>query len=79
MPNHPDTRAALRRLIELPWDPPGPVILSFTEDAAVALQAFREEVTDLEQGAAGMFLSWLGKLPGFCLRLAMIIQHLEWC
>jgi hypothetical protein len=24
-----------------PWDPPGPVILSFTEDAAVALQAFR--------------------------------------
>jgi hypothetical protein len=31
-----------------------------------------EEVTDLEQGAAGMFLSWLGKLPGFCLRLAVI-------
>jgi len=26
-----------------------------------------------------MFLSWLGKLPGFCVRLAVILQHLEWC
>ena len=71
--------AALRRLIELPWDPPEPVTLSFTDGAATALQALREEVADLEQGAAGMFLSWLGKLPGSCLRLAVIIQHLKWC
>jgi Protein of unknown function (DUF3987) len=79
VPDHALALAALRRLIELKWEPPEPVILPFTEDAAVALQAFREEVADIEQGAAGMFLSWLGKLPGFCLRLAVILQHLEWC
>lgn len=79
VPKHASALAALRRLIELPWDPPEPVTLSFTDDAAAALQAFREEVADLEQGAAGMFLSWHGKLPGFCVRLSVIIQHLEWC
>jgi Protein of unknown function (DUF3987) len=78
-PNHVDALAALERLIELPWDPPEPVILPFTEDAAAALQAFREEVADLEQGVVGMFLSWHRKLPGFCVRLSVIIQHLEWC
>jgi hypothetical protein len=71
--------AALRRLIELPWQPPDPIILPFTDDAAAALQDFREEVADLENGASGMFLSWIGKLPGFCVRLAVIFQHLAWC
>ena len=55
------------------------MLLPFTEDAACALHAWREEAADLEDGAAGMFLSWLGKLPGFCLRLAIILEHLEWC
>ena len=71
--------AALRRLLELPWQPPAPIILPFTDAAAEVIQAFREEAANLESPAAGMFLSWLGKLPGFCLRLAVIIQHLEWC
>jgi hypothetical protein len=70
---------ALERLIKLPWEPPEPVLLPLTEAAAVSLQAFREEVADLENSAAGMFLSWLGKLPGFCLRLGNIFEHLAWC
>lgn len=70
---------ALRRIVELPWQPPDPIILPFTDAAAATLQAFREEAADLEGSVAGMFLSWIGKLPGFCLRLAVIIQHLAWC
>ena len=79
VPDHTIALAALRRLVELPWLPPEPVILPFTDAAAAALQAVREEAADLENSAAGMFLSWLGKLPGFCVRLAVILQHLEWC
>jgi hypothetical protein len=70
---------ALGRLIKLPWEPPEPVSLPLTEAAAAALQAFREEAADLENSAAGIFLSWLGKLPGFCLRLGVILEHLAWC
>ena len=79
VPDHTLALAALRRLVELPWQPPEPVILPFTDSAAAALQALREEIAALESSAAGMFLSWLGKLPGFCLRVAVIIQHLAWC
>ncbi|HJU19082.1 MAG TPA: DUF3987 domain-containing protein, partial [Stellaceae bacterium] len=79
VPDHATALAALGRLIALPWEPPDPVILPFEDEAATALQAFREEAAALEQGAAGMFLSWLGKLPGFCVRLANILQHLAWC
>lgn len=80
VPDHNVALAALGRLLdEVPWEPPEPVILPFSDEAAAALHALREEANDLEKGAAGMFLSWLGKLPGFCVRLAVILQHLEWC
>jgi len=85
-PSRPHTTAdhaaalnALERLIKLPWEPPEPVVLPLTEAATAALQAFREEAAALENSAAGMFLSWLGKLPGFCLRLGVIFEHLAWC
>jgi hypothetical protein len=32
----------------------------------------------MEQDAAGLFLSWVGKLPGMAVRLAVIFLHLEW-
>jgi hypothetical protein len=79
VPDHTHALAALRRLVELPWAQPEPEILPFTDAAAAALQDFREETTDLESGATDMFLSWLGKLPGFCVKLATILQHLAWC
>lgn len=78
-PDHAAAIAARGRLVALPWEPPDPVILPFGEEAANAIQACREEAADLEQGAAGMFLSWLGKLPGFCARLANILEYLAWC
>jgi hypothetical protein len=68
----------LRRLRSLPWDGPEPVTMPFTEEAACALQDWRERVADMEQTAAGLFLSWLGKTPGFLVRLALIFEHLAW-
>jgi Protein of unknown function (DUF3987) len=79
VPDQAEAVAGLRRVRELPWQPPDPVYLPFTEEAAAVLQAEREEAAALEKSAAGMFQSWLGKLPGFCVRLAVILQHLDWC
>ena len=59
--------------------PPEPLLVPFTHGAQVALQAWREEVASMEEGAAGLFLSWLGKLPGFAVRLALIFSYLCWC
>jgi len=69
---------ALRRLDALPWTPPEPVALPFSADAADAMQAWREEAAAMEADAAGLFLTWIGKLPGFALRLAVVFAHLEW-
>lgn len=73
-----DLKAKLRRLRELPMLDDEPVIVPFTEEAAVAMQDWRREVKALESGAAGLFLSWIGKLPGFAVRLSVIFAHLAW-
>ncbi len=69
----------LLRLRELPM-PEGaePVLVPFTPDAVDALQDWRQLVKDLEGDASGLFLSWLGKLPGMAVRLAVIFPHLDW-
>jgi hypothetical protein len=79
VPDHAGATEAFRRLGSLPWQPPEPVVVPFTEAAAATLQQLREEAAALEDGASGMFVSWLGKLPGFCVRIAVILQHLDWC
>jgi hypothetical protein len=74
---HP-ARDWLGRLYWLPWTPPAPLLLPFTPAARAILLAWREEVASMEEGSSGLFLSWLGKLPGFAVRLAPILAHLEW-
>ena len=69
----------LTRLRALPWTPPEPVMVPFSSGAAEALQCWREEAAEMEQGTHGLFLSWLGKLPGFAVRLSLIFAYLEWC
>jgi hypothetical protein len=56
----------------------GPLILPFEPAAADDLQAWREQVAAMELGAAGLFLSWLGKLPGMAVRLALVFELLGW-
>lgn len=73
-----DARVWLAKLHALPWTPPAPLLLPFSHDAQRNLQDWREEVARLEEGASGLFQSWLGKLPGFAVRLATIFAHLEW-
>ena len=54
------------------------VALPFDESAATAIQSYREEVAANEVDACGLFLSWVGKLPGMAVRLAVILEHLYW-
>jgi hypothetical protein len=68
----------LRRLWRLPWTPSEPVRLPFTSEARDGLQRLREEVARLEGGVAGVLVGWVGKLPGFAVRLAVVFAHLEW-
>jgi hypothetical protein len=53
--------------------------LRFDETAARALQTYRTQVAAAEAEAAGLYLSWLGKLPGMAVRLAIMVEHLRWC
>lgn len=73
-----DLLTVLRRLRELPMPNDQPVVLSFDDAAAEALQEWRQEVKALEVSASGLFLSWIGKLPGFAVRLAVIFAHMGW-
>jgi hypothetical protein len=73
-----DLKAALRRLRELPMPDSEPIVLGFEDDAAEAMQDWRREVKAMEADAAGLFLSWTGKLPGFAVRLALVFAHLAW-
>ncbi len=82
----PDNEAALGALRwllplaqeQLGPDMKGPRILPFHPDAADCLQEWREQVAAMEPGAAGLFLSWLGKLPGLAVRLALVLELLWW-
>ena len=75
----PRAREWLGRLRALPWTPPAPLLVPFDRGAQAALQEWREQVAGMEEGSAGLFLSWLGKLPGFAVRLSLIFAHLAWC
>ena len=70
---------ALLRLRGLAWDSSqGPEVKPFTPAAAAALQDWRCEVAQMEADASGLLLSWMGKLPGFAVRLALILEYLAW-
>jgi hypothetical protein len=70
--------AALRRLTRLDTGAEGPVVLPLTLAAADELQQWRVDVAQMEHGTAGLFMSWLGKLPGLAVRLALALEHLWW-
>ena len=52
--------------------------LDAAEPAADELQQWRVDLAAMEPDAAGLFLSWLGKLPGGAVRIALVLEHLWW-
>lgn len=72
-------RRALLRLRRLPWpSSPEPVVLPLAPGAVTALDEWRVQVAAMEGEAGGLMLSWIGKLPGLAVRLALILEYLEW-
>lgn len=74
---------AIRQLRSLPGatDESGnrrPFFVHFTEDAADALQAFREQCREWEGEASGLFKGHIGKMPGLVVRIATVLAHLDW-
>jgi len=55
------------------------IVLPLVPKAADALQLYRRQVAVMETEASGLFLSWLGKLPGMAVRIATNLEHLYWC
>jgi Protein of unknown function (DUF3987) len=50
----------------------------FSLAASQALHQFRCQTADLETEAHGFYRSWLGKMPGYTVRVATILEHLFW-
>jgi hypothetical protein len=69
-------RDALLKIAALPWEPPEPVLLHFTQPAQAILQARREMVAGADE--SGLLGAWIGKMPGHVVRLAVIFSHLQW-
>ncbi len=72
-------RRAILRLRRLPWAAtPEPLVLPLAPAAIAALQEWRLQVAAMEPEAAGLMLSWIGKLPGLAVRLGLILEYLAW-
>ena len=74
---------AFRRLHELQMGMdengnPTPVTIMFDSPAADLLDQWRIENNNEQIGASGLYLSHLGKHPGMVLRLALVMEFLEW-
>ncbi|MBY6088958.1 DUF3987 domain-containing protein [Maritimibacter alkaliphilus] len=57
---------------------PHPKFLEFTENARDTLYEFRQTVRSLEADAEGLLLSFIGKLPGLAVRIALVLTCLDW-
>ncbi len=77
-----DTEGAfrcLRRLRALPWaEAPAPRVVPVAEAALGLFDEWRLAAAELEAGAAGLMVGWLGKLPGLALRISLTLEYLAW-
>ncbi|MDO6588537.1 DUF3987 domain-containing protein, partial [Salipiger sp. 1_MG-2023] len=55
-----------------------PFYIAFTDDAADALQDFRQQCRAWEAEATGLFKGHIGKMPGLAVRVAGVLAHLDW-
>ncbi|NOD29568.1 DUF3987 domain-containing protein [Ruegeria atlantica] len=66
------------RMVTDEFDVTRPWLITFTEGARDRLDTLRSYVRDLEAGADGLLLSYIGKLPGMTIRLALVLSYLDW-
>ena len=52
--------------------------MPFTDEAARELRRWRVRTRALEKAASGLFQSWLGKLNGLAIRIALVLEYLWW-
>lgn len=74
---------ALRRLMDLRMatDDHGnqqPDIVLLDDDAGTHLCTFRSQMYAMAQAASGLYAGHLGKMPGVCIRLALVLTYLKW-
>jgi phage/plasmid primase-like uncharacterized protein len=74
---------AFRRLhgIEMVLDEeerPRPCFIPFNEDARELLTELRQWAREQEAHEHGLLVSFIGKCPGFAIRLALVLAYLEW-
>ncbi|MEL0439218.1 DUF3987 domain-containing protein [Phycobacter sp. K97] len=66
------------KMLEEEGKPPRPWLVAFSGDACSALDAFRTKTRTWEEGAEGLLLSFVGKLPGLAVRLSLVLSYLDW-
>ncbi len=74
---------ALRRILNIPmplneFGEPTPKGYPLASEAVDCFHDYRLELAREEEGASGLYLSFLGKLPGVVLKLALIIEFMRW-
>lgn len=74
---------AFERLRSLPMmmddtERPDRRVVGLDEDAANAFETWRQEIADECAHAVDLMAGHLGKFPGMCLRLALVLEYLWW-
>jgi hypothetical protein len=69
---------AFDRLYSILLPATGPVLVDFDEPARNCLDDFRTWAHQCESQEAGLMVSFIGKTPGFVIRLSLILAYLDW-
>jgi hypothetical protein len=64
---------------EQPNEPPRPLMVPLSPAAVAMMEAFGQDMRDLQQEAGGLLRSAYGKARGLALRLALVLEMLHWC
>ena len=75
--------SALRRLLKLKMTvndsgKSAPVIVTLDRKAVEHLNRWRSKNSGQQKWASGLYLAHLGKMPGVTLRLALILEFMDW-
>lgn len=83
IPDEPFIERALSRLLSLQMltdeaDRTRPWIVSFDTHARTRMDTLRKDARAWEGESEGLLPSFLGKVPGFAARLALVLAYLDW-